>query len=178
MRFFKIYGRVLGILGADRKLALLLGFANILVAGLSFLDPLLFGRVIELLTRSGEMDRDVLWSEASQVLGIWLAVGATTIGATIATSLHAERMAHRNRLLVMNRYFGHVLSLPLSPVCSADCSGLCVDCGLRLDDLPEDHTHEITDPRWAGLAERFGISETDPHASSPDTSGDDTTKEN
>lgn len=114
MRFFKIYGRVLGILGADRKLALLLGFANILVAGLSFLDPLLFGRVIELLTRSGEMDRDVLWSEAVQVLGIWLAVGATTIGATIATSLHAERMAHRNRLLVMNRYFGHVLSLPLS----------------------------------------------------------------
>lgn len=71
-----------------------------------------------------------------------------------------------------------VLSLPLSPVCSEDCSGLCVDCGLRLDDLPEDHTHEITDPRWAGLAQRFGISETDPHASSPDTSGDDTTKEN
>ncbi len=63
-----------------------------------------------------------------------------------------------------------VLSLPLSPVCSEDCSGLCVDCGLRLDDLPEDHTHEITDPRWAGLAERF--------ASSPGTPGDDTTKEN
>ncbi|SDE18605.1 uncharacterized protein SAMN05660485_00086 [Blastococcus fimeti] len=71
-----------------------------------------------------------------------------------------------------------VLSLPLSPVCSEDCSGLCVDCGLRLDDLPEDHTHEITDPRWAGLAQRFGISATDPDASSPDTSGDDTTKEN
>ena len=114
MRFFKIYGRVLGILGADRKLAFLLGFANIVIAGLSFLDPLLFGRVIELLTRSGEMDRAALWSEARWVLGIWLAVGATTIGATIATSLHAERMAHRNRLLVMNRYFGHVLSLPLS----------------------------------------------------------------
>lgn len=44
-----------------------------------------------------------------------------------------------------------VLALPLTPLCSEDCSGLCVDCGERLDDLPEDHTHEATDPRWAAL---------------------------
>ena len=48
-----------------------------------------------------------------------------------------------------------VLSLPLSPVCTEDCSGLCVDCGERLDDLPADHSHEVLDPRWAGLAARF-----------------------
>ncbi|WP_242471251.1 MULTISPECIES: DUF177 domain-containing protein [unclassified Blastococcus] len=64
-----------------------------------------------------------------------------------------------------------VLSLPLSPVCDEDCGGLCVDCGQRIDDLPADHSHEITDPRWAGLAQRF--------ASSSGTPGDDdTTKEN
>ena len=45
-----------------------------------------------------------------------------------------------------------VLALPLSPTCSDDCSGLCVDCGERLDDLPADHSHEVVDPRWAGLA--------------------------
>jgi len=44
-----------------------------------------------------------------------------------------------------------VLALPLTPLCSEDCSGLCVDCGERLDDLPEDHTHEATDPRWSAL---------------------------
>lgn len=71
-----------------------------------------------------------------------------------------------------------VLNLPLSPVCTEDCSGLCVDCGQRLDDLPADHAHEITDPRWAGLAQRFGASPTEPLASSPGTPGDDTTKEN
>lgn len=71
-----------------------------------------------------------------------------------------------------------VLSLPLSPVCRADCAGLCVDCGQRLDDLPADHAHEVTDPRWAGLAERFGAEQTDRPASSPGTPGDDTTKEN
>jgi uncharacterized protein len=48
-----------------------------------------------------------------------------------------------------------VLSLPLAPVCTEDCSGLCVDCGLRLDDLPADHTHEVLDPRWAALTDRL-----------------------
>ncbi|TYP86009.1 YceD family protein [Blastococcus xanthinilyticus] len=62
-----------------------------------------------------------------------------------------------------------VLSLPLSPVCSEDCAGLCVDCGQRIDDLPADHTHEVTDPRWAALADRF--------ASSPGTPGESTTPE-
>ena len=49
-----------------------------------------------------------------------------------------------------------VLNLPLAPVCTEDCAGLCVDCGQRLDDLPADHHHEIVDARWAGLAEKFG----------------------
>jgi uncharacterized metal-binding protein YceD (DUF177 family) len=51
-----------------------------------------------------------------------------------------------------------VLALPLAPVCREDCRGLCVDCGQRLDDLPPDHTHELLDPRWAGLADRFAPS--------------------
>jgi uncharacterized protein len=48
-----------------------------------------------------------------------------------------------------------VLALPLSPTCTPDCAGLCVDCGERLDDLPADHSHEVIDPRFAGLAARF-----------------------
>lgn len=52
-----------------------------------------------------------------------------------------------------------VLSLPLTPLCRADCAGLCPDCGERLDDLPGDHSHVQTDPRWAALAERFGAAE-------------------
>ena len=44
-----------------------------------------------------------------------------------------------------------VLALPLTPLCTEDCAGLCVDCGERLDDLPEDHAHQAPDPRWAAL---------------------------
>jgi uncharacterized metal-binding protein YceD (DUF177 family) len=68
-----------------------------------------------------------------------------------------------------------VLNLPLAPVCTPDCAGLCVDCGQRLDDLPADHTHEVVDARWAGLAEKFGT----PASSSPGTPGEiPTTEEN
>ena len=49
-----------------------------------------------------------------------------------------------------------VLDLPLSPLCREDCRGLCAGCGERLDDLPDDHSHTTTDPRWAALVERFG----------------------
>lgn len=48
-----------------------------------------------------------------------------------------------------------VLELPLSPLCREDCRGLCAGCGVALDDLPDDHTHTTTDPRWAALTERL-----------------------
>jgi uncharacterized metal-binding protein YceD (DUF177 family) len=72
-----------------------------------------------------------------------------------------------------------VLSLPLAPVCTEDCAGLCVDCGLRLDDLPADHTHEVVDARWAALAQKFGTDAgaADPTTSSPGTPGEIATPE-
>ena len=114
MRFLKTYRQALAVLRNDKRLAIMLGVANVIVAGLQFLDPVLFGRVIGLLTRSDTLPPSQLWSQAAMLLGIWFAVGAAAIGANIATALHSERMAHRNRLQIMNRYFGHVLSLPLS----------------------------------------------------------------
>lgn len=47
-----------------------------------------------------------------------------------------------------------VLAMPLAPLCSADCSGLCLECGVRLDEVGPDHRHETLDPRWAALAAR------------------------
>ncbi|GID97490.1 metal-binding protein [Amorphoplanes digitatis] len=44
-----------------------------------------------------------------------------------------------------------VLTLPTNPVCRPDCPGLCPECGVHLDDLPADHSHEEVDPRWAAL---------------------------
>ena len=44
-----------------------------------------------------------------------------------------------------------VLSLPFQPICSNDCQGLCVDCGVKIADDPQ-HVHEApVDPRWNAL---------------------------
>jgi uncharacterized protein len=48
-----------------------------------------------------------------------------------------------------------VLSFPLTPLCEAECAGLCSECGERIADLPPAHTHVQSDPRWAALAERL-----------------------
>lgn len=48
-----------------------------------------------------------------------------------------------------------VLELPLAPLCSEDCPGLCPECGGRRADLGPDHRHETLDPRWAALRERL-----------------------
>ena len=72
-----------------------------------------------------------------------------------------------------------VLALPLAPVCTEDCAGLCVDCGQRLDDLPPGHAHEIVDARWAALAAKFGGETSAASTSSSGTPGGiPTTEEN
>jgi uncharacterized protein len=45
-----------------------------------------------------------------------------------------------------------VLDLPVNPLCSADCAGLCPGCGVKWATLESTHAHEVNDPRWAGLS--------------------------
>ncbi len=45
-----------------------------------------------------------------------------------------------------------VIDLPLAPLCSEECLGLCPDCGFRLQEDPQ-HEHQKSDPRWAALAD-------------------------
>src|ERR1700743_2840314 len=48
------------------------------------------------------------------------------------------------------------LELPFSPVCRADCPGLCPRCGVALATAEPDHHHDEIDPRWAKLATMLG----------------------
>src|SRR6195952_2287905 len=114
MRFFKTYGRVLGLVGRDIRIAGFLALANLVVAGLQFLDPVLFGRVVNLLSDSDKLSSSDMWHQAATLLGIWVAVGIGGIVSNIAVALQTERLAHRHRIKSMGRYFRHVLGLPLS----------------------------------------------------------------
>jgi ATP-binding cassette, subfamily B, beta-glucan exporter len=114
MGFVETYRRVLLLLRPDKPVAVFLAVAALLLAGLQFLEPLLFGRVVDLLAHADRMTPEAVWSEAFTVLGIWGAVGIAGIVCNVAVSLLADRMAHRNRLRVMSETFQHVLAMPLS----------------------------------------------------------------
>ena len=113
MTFFKLYWRVLALLKGDRWVAMGLSAAAIALAGLQFLEPVLFGKVVDLLSKTDLLPVDVVWTEAFVLLGVWATVGLSGIVANVATALLSDRMAHRNRLIMMSRYFQHVLALPL-----------------------------------------------------------------
>jgi ATP-binding cassette subfamily B protein len=114
MKFLRIYGRVLGLLAPEKGLAITLGIANLALAGLQFVEPVLFGRVIDTLSTAASKTSDEVWHESFHLLSIWAIVGVGGIIANIAVALHSDRMAHRERLAAMGRYFEHVLSLPLA----------------------------------------------------------------
>lgn len=44
-----------------------------------------------------------------------------------------------------------ILALPVNPLCEESCEGLCSICGVPWRDLPVDHAHEESDPRWKAL---------------------------
>ncbi len=51
-----------------------------------------------------------------------------------------------------------VLALPLSPLCSDDCAGLCAECGVRLADAGPGHQHEDAIlPEWEALRQFNGL---------------------
>jgi ATP-binding cassette subfamily B protein len=114
MGFIKTYARVLGLLAPDKGVAIGLGLAALALAGLQFLEPVLFGRVVDVLSGADRLPQEVVWQQAISLLVVWAAVGLTGIASNVAVSLLADRMAHRNRLAVMHRYFQHVLAMPLS----------------------------------------------------------------
>lgn len=49
-----------------------------------------------------------------------------------------------------------ILNLPVNPLCSQDCEGLCPTCGVKWTFLPDDHAHATADVRWAGLSDWKG----------------------
>ncbi|WBO58578.1 MULTISPECIES: glucan ABC transporter ATP-binding protein/ permease [unclassified Acidocella] len=112
MKFFALYARVLGLLRQDRAIAWFLVLANLAVMGFQFAEPVLFGRVINLLTGADAQARAAVVRGAVRLLGLWAMVGLASIGASIVLAVQAERLAHRNRLLAMSRFYQHVLSMP------------------------------------------------------------------
>jgi len=114
MSFVRVYLRVLGLLGADARLAATLAAANIALAAAQFVEPVLFGRIVDAL--SGPLPAGIgpAARTLSPLLGAWVAFGLFIIIAGTVIAWFADRLAHQRRNLVLADYFEHVLQLPLA----------------------------------------------------------------
>lgn len=61
MGFFRVYRRVLALLRPERGLAIGLAIANVIVASLFYVEPLLFGRIVDVLSKAPTQDQATTW---------------------------------------------------------------------------------------------------------------------
>ncbi|HEX2216521.1 MAG TPA: glucan ABC transporter ATP-binding protein/ permease [Xanthobacteraceae bacterium] len=114
MTLFQVYARVLALLGPEKRLAWLLAVGNLALATAQFAEPILFGRIVDTLSRSQAGGRMPGWSDLTPLLLAWVAFGLFTIACSTLVALHADRLSHRRRQAVLTGYFEHVLQLPLA----------------------------------------------------------------
>ncbi|MFN3932742.1 MAG: glucan export ABC transporter ATP-binding protein [Brevundimonas sp.] len=98
-----LYARAYHLLRPDRGRAAALVAANVALGALAVVEPVLFGRVVDSLTRGSEP-----WT----LIGLWAGLGLLSIAGAAAVSLLADRMAHRRRLAAMNKAFERAVTLP------------------------------------------------------------------
>jgi ABC-type multidrug transport system fused ATPase/permease subunit len=114
MSFLRIYLRLLGLLKPEARLAIALALANIALAVAQFVEPVLFGHIIDAL--SGALPSGI-WPAAhvlAPLIGAWVGFGLFIIVAAAVVAWFADRLAHRRRNLVLADFFEHVLQLPLA----------------------------------------------------------------
>ncbi|OKO83660.1 glucan ABC transporter ATP-binding protein/ permease [Bradyrhizobium sp. AS23.2] len=110
MSMLRLYTRVLELLGKEARLGWLLAVANLLLAASQFAEPVLFGRIVDVLSGKTVAGSNSAWP----FLMAWVAFGLFTIACSALVALQADRLSHRQRQAVLTSYFEHILQLPLT----------------------------------------------------------------
>ena len=87
---------------------------NVALASAQFIEPILFGRIVDTLANAQGGARQVSWLDLLPLVSAWVAFGIFTIVTSTVVALHSDRLAHRHTQKVRTDYFEHVLQLPLS----------------------------------------------------------------
>src|SRR5258708_4977233 len=114
MKFLRLYLRVLELLGREVRLAWGLAIADVALSVAVFVEPILFGRIVDTLASAQGHVAELSWPALLTLVGAWTGFGLFSIVCGAVVALHADRLAHRQRQVVMTAYFEHVLQLPLA----------------------------------------------------------------
>ena len=105
MTILQIYRRALSLLAAERGLTIWVALSGVAVAAVQLAEPVLFGRVVDALSRG---------QEAFPIIGLWAALGLFGIVASVMVAVVADRLAHRQRLSALGLAFERAIILPIS----------------------------------------------------------------
>jgi ATP-binding cassette, subfamily B, beta-glucan exporter len=114
MSFLRIYFRLLDLLAPEARLAGMLALANIALAVAQFVEPVLFGHIIDALSGALPAGVGPAIGALAPLIGAWVAFGLFIVAASTLVAWFADRLAHRRRNLVLADFFEHVLQLPLA----------------------------------------------------------------
>lgn len=105
MTIWQIYRRALSLLAAERVLTIWVVLSGVAVAAVQLAEPVLFGRVVDALSRG---------QEAFLIIALWAALGLFGIIASVVVAVVADRLAHRQRLSALGLAFERAIILPIS----------------------------------------------------------------
>jgi glucan exporter ATP-binding protein len=105
MTILQVYRRALSLLAAERGLTIWVALSGIAVAAVQLAEPVLFGRVVDALSRG---------QEAFPTIGLWAGLGLFGIVASVVVAVVADRLAHRQRLSALGLAFERAIILPIS----------------------------------------------------------------
>src|SRR3954468_18160686 len=113
MTLIRLYTRVLELLGKEARLGWILAAANLALAGAQFAEPVLFGKIVDVM--SGRPATGLIAATSPwPLLAAWVGFGLFTILCGAVVALNADRLAHRQRQAVLTDYFEHIMQLPLT----------------------------------------------------------------
>ena len=100
-----VYLAALRFLAKERGVTLALTAASALIGLVQMIEPILFGIVVDALTRR---------EDASGAIALWALLGLAGIIASVLVAVAADRLAHRRRLAAMHAGFERAITLPIS----------------------------------------------------------------
>ena len=101
----EVYKRSLLLLSSEKALTGVLVLAGMAIAGVQVYEQVLFGWVVDALSKG---------DGAFPIIGMWAALGLFGIAASVIVAVASDRLAHRHRLNAMGLAFERAITLPIS----------------------------------------------------------------
>lgn len=105
MSLLQVYFKALKYLARYRLRVSLVVAANIVLAVITILEPILFGRIIDAISEK---------QDATGILILWGCFGVFNTVAYVLVARQADRLAHGRRADLLTESFGKIISMPLS----------------------------------------------------------------